>query len=102
MILDLKTHFEDLNFSYLIGGQTSFDVVPKVQLFAKSNKKGFDKTYCLQFLFGYDEIHFFGDKIHPGGNDYEIYNDPRTIGHHVHGPIHTRQLCEELFIQSNE
>ncbi|KAK8809099.1 hypothetical protein WA171_001225 [Blastocystis sp. BT1] len=91
MIEDLKAHFKELNFTYLIGGQTSFDVVPN----------GFDKTYCLQFLSEYDEIHFFGDKIHPGGNDYEIYNDPRTIGHHVHGPVHTRQLCEELFLHSN-
>ncbi|KAK8826204.1 hypothetical protein WA538_001348 [Blastocystis sp. DL] len=88
MVDDLKNRFPDLAFSYLIGGQTSFDVVPK----------GFEKTYCLQFLKQYDEIHFFGDKIQPGGNDYEIYNDPRTIGHHVFGPRYTRALCEELFV----
>lgn len=32
MVDDLKNRFPDLAFSYLIGGQTSFDVVPKVDL----------------------------------------------------------------------
>ena len=32
MIEDLKEAFKDLDFTYLIGGQTSFDVVPKVRL----------------------------------------------------------------------
>ena len=47
-----------------IGGQISFDVFPK----------GWDKTYCLQFVEGegYDEIHFFGDKTYEGGNDFEV------------------------------
>ena len=44
-----------MNFVYLIGGQISFDVVPK----------GWDKTYCLQFLKDYETIHFFGDKTMP-------------------------------------
>ena len=62
----------ELQFS--IGGQISIDIFPK----------GWDKTYCLKFLEGkYDEIHFFGDKTDIGGNDYEIYNDSRVIGHKV-------------------
>jgi phosphomannomutase len=50
---------------FLAGGQISFDVFPI----------GWDKTYCLQFVekSGYKEIHFFGDKTHKGGNDYEIF-----------------------------
>lgn len=31
----------------------------------------------------FDEIHFFGDKYFDGGNDKEIYNHPRTIGHAI-------------------
>lgn len=57
MVEALKKEFPDMNFVYLIGGQISFDVVPK----------GWDKTYCLQFLTDYDEIHFFGDKTMPVG-----------------------------------
>jgi phosphomannomutase len=34
----------------------------------------------------YKTIHFFGDKTFKGGNDYEIYEDPRTIGHSVENP----------------
>ena len=36
MVDDLKRRFPDLGFSYLIGGQTSFDVVPKVGLLGQS------------------------------------------------------------------
>lgn len=57
MVEVLKKEFSDYGFVYLIGGQISFDVVPQ----------GWDKTYCLQFLDGYDEIHFFGDKTAPVG-----------------------------------
>ena len=44
---------------------------------------GWDKTFCLQYVAegGYDEIHFFGDKTSPGGNDHEIFEDSRTVRH---------------------
>lgn len=32
-----------------------------------------------------------------GGNDYEIYNDPRTIGHVVKSPADTKRILNELF-----
>ena len=51
----LEKEFADFNFVYLIGGQISFDVVPK----------GWDKTYCLKFLKDYAENNFFGDKTMP-------------------------------------
>lgn len=45
----------------------------------------------------YKTIHFFGDKTFEGGNDYEIYSDPRTIGHSVTGPEDTMQQLKEIF-----
>lgn len=89
MIKDIKEAFPDLPFTYSIGGQISFDVFPN----------GWDKTYCLQHLEneGFDEIHFFGDKTEKGGNDFEIFNDPRTIGHKVSNPSDTRKQLEQLF-----
>ena len=81
---------------YSIGGQISFDVFPT----------GWDKTYCLQHLenegkkpggVAYTTIHFFGDKTFKGGNDYEIYNDPRTTGHSVTGPEDTASQLKKLF-----
>jgi phosphomannomutase len=72
MIDALKEKFGDLNLTYSIGGQISFDVFPQ----------GWDKTYCLRARIiiglctsltldfglqhvekeGFKEIHFFGDK----------------------------------------
>jgi phosphomannomutase len=90
MIKALKNEFEDLNLTYSIGGQISFDVFPN----------GWDKRVCLQYLTEqYDEIHFFGDSTSPGGNDYEIYDDERTIGHSVKDPEDTIQQLKDLFLK---
>ncbi|ORC92975.1 phosphomannomutase [Trypanosoma theileri] len=74
LIQELQKTFPDYGLKYSVGGQISFDVFPE----------GWDKTYCLRFLENdFDEIHFFGDRTYEGGNDYEIYNDKRVIGHSV-------------------
>uniref|UniRef100_A0A3Q4HUK3 Phosphomannomutase n=1 Tax=Neolamprologus brichardi TaxID=32507 RepID=A0A3Q4HUK3_NEOBR len=85
----LKEEFKGKGLSFSIGGQISFDVFPD----------GWDKRYCLGIVEedDYSTIHFFGDKTKPGGNDYEIYCDPRTVGHEVSSPAETRRLCEQLF-----
>ncbi len=80
---------------------------------------------------GFDQIHFFGDKVrwlrrtgvltdlgfsvqslsltfHPlsqtykGGNDYEIFTDPRTIGHSVTCPEDTVKILKELFFSEKK
>ncbi|GAA5981222.1 hypothetical protein JCM11641_005616 [Rhodosporidiobolus odoratus] len=85
----LKKEFADYGLTYSIGGQISFDVFPE----------GWDKTYALRHIEseGFKEIHFFGDKTFKGGNDYEIYSDPRTIGHAVTKPEDTQAILKELF-----
>lgn len=84
----LRERFSDLDLVYSIGGQISFDVFPK----------GWDKTYCLQFVLpDFDEIHFFGDKTFAGGNDYEIYVSGDTVGHSVRGPDDTIKQVRETF-----
>ncbi|OAL34474.1 hypothetical protein AYO20_06317 [Fonsecaea nubica] len=99
MIEAIQKEFPDLGLTYSIGGQISFDVFPT----------GWDKTYCLQHVeaeadpskglsgIKYKNIHFFGDKAFKGGNDWEIYSDPRTIGHAVKGPEDTMAQLKELF-----
>ncbi|KAK9471072.1 eukaryotic phosphomannomutase [Dipodascopsis tothii] len=89
LVSKLKAEFSDLALTYSIGGQISFDVFPT----------GWDKTYCLQHIEkeGFKDIHFFGDKSFKGGNDYEIYEDPRTIGHAVNSPADTMRILKELF-----
>ncbi|KZT09913.1 eukaryotic phosphomannomutase [Laetiporus sulphureus 93-53] len=85
----LEEKFPDYGLTFSIGGQISFDVFPT----------GWDKTYCLRHVEDeqFDEIHFFGDKTHKGGNDHEIYSDSRTIGHSVTSPADTIRVVKELF-----
>jgi phosphomannomutase len=61
------------NLQCAIGGEISVDVFPQ----------GWDKTYCLQFLGFYKNIHFFGDKTEPGGNDHALYTHSWVTGHKV-------------------
>lgn len=84
-----KEKFADTGLCFVIGGQISIDVFPT----------GWDKRYCLKHLEaeGFSTIHFFGDKTQPGGNDYEIYADPRTVGHAVSSPLETIQQLQQLF-----
>lgn len=84
----LKDEFADAGLTYSIGGQISFDVFPT----------GWDKTYALQFVDHFKEIHFFGDKTYEGGNDYEIYESSRTVGHSVKNPSETMEMCKKLFM----
>jgi phosphomannomutase len=90
MVTAMRKEFSDLDLTYSIGGQISFDVFPT----------GWDKTYCLKFIDAadYDEIHFFGDKTFVGGNDYEIFSHERTIGHTVTSPEDTKEQCTKLFL----
>lgn len=86
----LEEKFADYGLTFAIGGEISFDVFPC----------GWDKTYALRHVEdeGFEEIHFFGDKTYKGGNDYEIYTDPRTIGHSVTSPADTMKELRELFL----
>ncbi|KAI0077721.1 eukaryotic phosphomannomutase [Panus rudis PR-1116 ss-1] len=87
----LREKFSDYGLTFAIGGQISFDICPN----------GWDKTYCLRHVEDehFEEIHFFGDKTHKGGNDYEIFSDPRTIGHTVKGPADTLRILKEMFFK---
>lgn len=52
MVEVLREQFADLELTYSIGGQISFDVFPAE----------WDKTYCLRFVGNdFDDIHFFGE-----------------------------------------
>ncbi|KAH9975914.1 eukaryotic phosphomannomutase [Lactifluus volemus] len=84
----LQERFADYGLTFSIGGQISFDAFPN----------GWDKTYALRHVEneGFEEIHFFGDKTFKGGNDYEIFIDPRTVGHSVTNPADTTKYLRDL------
>uniref|UniRef100_A0A7E4W3H3 Phosphomannomutase n=1 Tax=Panagrellus redivivus TaxID=6233 RepID=A0A7E4W3H3_PANRE len=91
LVAELESRFKDYGLKFSIGGQISVDVFPI----------GWDKTYCLKYLTSaYDTIHFFGDKTAPGGNDHEIFEHEKTIGHTVTSPEDTinqvSQVLESL------
>jgi len=88
MIAALKEVFGHYGLVYSIGGMISFDVFPK----------GWDKTYCLQFVKEYNGVYFFGDKTHEGGNDYEIYTSPIVVGNKTLSPEDTMLQCRCLFM----
>ncbi|KAJ3693000.1 hypothetical protein LUZ60_012095 [Juncus effusus] len=88
MVSILREKFAHFNLTFSIGGQISFDVFPQ----------GWDKTYCLRYLEEFQEIHFFGDKTYKGGNDHEIFESERTVGHTVTSPDDTMKQCRELFL----
>ena len=99
LIKNIKTQWENYIFksencktelSFSIGGQISIDVFPK----------GWDKTYCLQFVKDkYDKIYFFGDKTYKGGNDYEIYTHDRTESFSVKNPEDTLNFLNQIFLK---
>lgn len=83
----IKLMFPDLPLEIAVGGQISIDIYPT----------GLNKTRCLQYVYEkYKEIHFIGDKTEQGGNDYEIYSDPRVIGHQTNSPEQTVGIIDSL------
>ncbi len=85
----LMKEFPDSGLTFSIGGQISIDVYPT----------GWDKRFCLQYVEkdGFNEIHFFGDRTGEGGNDQQLFEDPRTIGHTVTSPEDTVDQLRKLF-----
>lgn len=77
-----------LNMEGSIGGMISIDVYCK----------GWDKSYCLNFLSDQDNIHFFGDKCTPLGNDYPLYSNKLVKGHEVKNYHDTIQILNKYFL----
>ncbi|THG03565.1 hypothetical protein TEA_022942 [Camellia sinensis var. sinensis] len=81
-----------------IGRNCSQEERDEFEKYDKVFPQGWDKTYCLRYLDDFSEIHFFGDKTYKGGNDFEIYDSERTMGHTVTSPEDTVKQCTKLFL----
>jgi phosphomannomutase len=85
----LKYEFKEYDLDFTIGGQVSFEILPR----------GWDKTYCLNHIKNeYETIWFFGDRTDEGGNDHHIYQSPLTKSYKVTSPDETLQICRQLFM----
>ena len=94
----IRKHFlEELNqiiekrearVSAALGGSTSIDIYPE----------GWDKTYVLNHLDGFDKISFVGDMCMPGGNDYALYDFLESTGSafKTNGPERTAQIIDRI------
>ena len=71
----------------VLGGNTSFDIFVK----------GWDKTYVLKILDGF-ECWFVGDRCQEGGNDHTLYKALKvhSRAYETLGPGHTRKIIEEI------
>ena len=72
-----------------IGGLTGIDIHPK----------GWDKSQIASELDLLDDIHFFGDAIYPGGNDYLLAIKIAELGgtvHHVKDWKQTWNILKEI------
>ena len=58
------------DLSVALGGQTGIDIGPL----------GADKSQILRDFTADDEIHFFGDRMEPGGNDYSLGEAVKKMG----------------------
>ncbi|KAI8572223.1 hypothetical protein RHMOL_Rhmol01G0181500 [Rhododendron molle] len=95
-----------------IGRNCSQEERDEFEKYDKVFPQGWDKTYCLGYLDDFREIHFFGDKTYKysirtdmlrclfeqGGNDFEIYESERALGHTVTSPEDTMKQCTALFL----
>jgi phosphomannomutase len=69
MIQALKKEFPHLKMTYSIGGQISFDVFPEGKFnflgMSCTDSSGWDKRFSLTHIQdeGFDQIHFFGDRV---------------------------------------
>ena len=57
------------------------------------------ESYYLKKKILFEKIVFFGDKTHPGGNDYEIFSDPRVEGHATKNPEDTMKQLHALYFK---
>ena len=81
------------NILFGIAGQTGIDIT----------LKGFDKSQILKdFDIKNDNIYFFGDKMQPGGNDYELSLAIARSGHIIHQVKNWNDTWEKLKKQSGD
>ena len=83
----IKSEFPDLNIQ--IGGETGLDISDS------------DKSQILTDFNSEDEIHFFGDMMLEGQNDYPLAKAVKELGgkiYHVKNWEHTKELLQNVNI----
>lgn len=88
-LVNLRDNIEQIGLQNLVnvklGGDTSFDIYPT----------GWDKTYALNHLSGYN-VWFVGDRCEVNGNDYELYSYCSDQGFKSTGPKDTKKIIADI------
>jgi len=80
----------DIPCSVALGGSTSLDIYPN----------GWDKTYVMKYLDGYDEVYFIGDRCREGGNDkalYDLLSAKPKRAFETTSPEQTREIISRIY-----
>ena len=79
----INTEFQDITAT--VGGETGLDI----------HRTGADKSQILEDFNSDDEIHFFGDRMEQGGNDYPLAKvNSRGKNYHVKDWMETWELLK--------
>ena len=82
---EINAAFRDITAT--VGGETGIDI----------HTTGSDKSQILQDFNETDDIHFFGDRMEQGGNDYPLaMANKRGKNYHVNDWKHTWELLKEF------
>ena len=84
---EIMLHHDVHDVTIKLGGDTSFDIYPK----------GWDKRYALKHFPETDwDVFFVGDRCHPDGNDFEIYQHLAPLGRsfETSGPEETIEIID--------
>jgi phosphomannomutase len=93
--LDKKLYLREKLLNELIKADTEneFDISYGGAVGVAIHPHNWDKTQVLGYLseekYFCAEIHYYGDRCEPGGNDYPIYSHKSVIGHAVKDPFDT-------------
>lgn len=88
MIKNLTEKFGDDGIDVKMGGQIGIGLHPI----------GWDKSYILDIINikKYENVHFYGDRCTPTGNDFPLYSHKEIQGNHVKNPEHTYKLLQKF------
>ena len=104
--LDMEHQYRTSLIEILLCKARSLEIETKIQI-CEGGHVGiavypieYDKEQVVDVLLNNSncEIHYFGDKYQPNGNDYRLINNPNIIGHKIDSIDQTIDILEKMLI----
>lgn len=71
---EFNSNFSNIGLCASVAGETGIDIT----------RIGYDKSQIIHDFSPHDSLHFFGDKMNPGGNDYTLALEVANSGGNVY------------------